>query len=182
MNSIVTVNFHGAEIYGFRSGDLVLIAIKPIVTAMGLDWPSQHKRIKRDPVLSEGVVMMTIPFGPGGAQTMVCLDLERVHGWLFRIDSSRIKNLAVRERVEIYQRECYRVLYKHFSGDRNKLAREENETTSLKLQIVRETRHIWGNWAAAEQWDKQGLPKVRRMDQLFRQLDMFEEADRREAA
>lgn len=35
-------------------------------------------------------------------------------GWLFGIDSSRIKDEAVRERVILYQRECYQVLYDHF--------------------------------------------------------------------
>jgi hypothetical protein len=32
--------------------------------------------------LAKGMVMMTIPFGSGGAQEMVCLPLDRVNFWL----------------------------------------------------------------------------------------------------
>jgi hypothetical protein len=175
MNQIVTVDFHGVQIYGFRSAKFVMVAVKPIVTAMGLDWSSQHKRIQRDPILSEGMVMMTIPFGPGGPQAMICLELELLHGWLFRIDSTRIKDADVCERVQLFQRECYRVLAGHFLGDREKLAREANDAESLSLRLVAEARHIFGEHAAAQLWQKRGLPKVPAMDQVFRQLELFED-------
>jgi hypothetical protein len=176
MNRIVTVKFHGTELMGFQSGQTVLVAVKPIVVAMGLDWSSQYKRIQRDPVLSQGMVMMTIPFGSGGPQRMVCLELELIHGWLFKIDSSRIKDTHTRDLVQTFQRECYRVLYNHFSADRDKLVREANEAESLSLRLVTEARHVWGNRSAAELWEKRGLPKVPAMDAVFRQHDMFENA------
>jgi len=173
MNQVVTVNFYGTEIIGFRSGKFAMVALKPIVTGMGLDWSSQHKRLQRDPILREGVVMMTIPFGPGGPQTMVCLELELIHGWLFRIDSTRIKDAAIRKRVQTFQRECYRVLHTYFSEHRDKLVREANEKESLSLRLVTEARHIWGEKVAAELWDKEGLPKVPAMEQAPAQGDLF---------
>lgn len=178
MNQIVTVNFHGTEIYGFQSGKLVLVAIKPIVIAMGLDWSSQHKRIQRDPILSEGMVMMTIPFGAGGPQAMVCLELELLHGWLFRIDSSRIKDPEIQSRVQMFQRECYRVLHDHFSGDREKLIREANEAESLSLRLVTEARHIWGEPVAAQLWEKRRLQMVPKMATVPWQYSLFEPRER----
>ena len=65
-------------------------------------------------------------------QETACLKLDYLNGWLFSIDSVRIKSPEVRERVQLYQRECYRVLYRYFSGDREKLIREANETMRLR--------------------------------------------------
>ena len=110
---------------------------------------------------------------------MVCLELELLHGWLFRIDSTRIKNDEVRERVQTFQRECYRVLSTYFSENREKLIREVNEAESISLRLVVEARHIFGELAAAQLWDKRGLPKVPAMDRVYRQLDLF--ADRKAA-
>lgn len=62
---------------------------------------------------------MATPFGRGGDQQAVCLKMDLVNGWLFTIDSSRIKDEAVREKVLLYQRECYGVLHKHFYGRSN---------------------------------------------------------------
>ena len=44
----------------------------------------------------------------------------------------------------LFQEECYRVLHQHFSGDRDRLAREANEADSLSLRLLSECRHIWG--------------------------------------
>jgi hypothetical protein len=88
----------------------------------------------------------------------------------------RRRDAHVRELVQIYQRECYQVLYSHFSGERDKLMREANEAESLSLRLVMECRHVWGNRSAAELWEKRGLPKVPAMDAVFRQRDLFEGA------
>jgi hypothetical protein len=175
MNRIIAVKFHGTEILGFQSGQTVLVAIKPIVVAMGLNWSGQEQRLKRDPVLQEGICMMHIPSTSGNQRTLG-LRLEFLNGWLFKIDSGRIRDSKTRELVQIYQRECYQVLYNHFSGERDKLVRETNEAESLSLRLVSEARHVWGNRAAAELWKKRGLPMVAAMDAVFRQQDLFEMA------
>ncbi len=59
MNAL-TVKFHGTELYAFRVGEIVLVAIKPIVEGMGLDWSAQFRRIQRDPILKEGIAMMAV--------------------------------------------------------------------------------------------------------------------------
>jgi hypothetical protein len=76
MNKIMTVPFYGTEMIGFQLGSIVVVALKPIVEGMGLDWSGQLKRIKRDPILLEGMVVMSIPFGRGGPQEQVCLRLD----------------------------------------------------------------------------------------------------------
>lgn len=166
MGEIVTVNFRGDDLYGFKQDDGVFLAAKPMAEAMGLSWEPQRQRIQRDPVLSEGASMMKVPFGRGGPQEMLCIKLELVNGWLFGIDSARIKDETVRERVILYQRECYQVLHDHFSGKRKTLLGENDEepdnspSMNERRSLVAEARQTFGTQAARELWFVQGLPIV----------------------
>ena len=47
--------------------------------------------IKRDEVLYEGIRIMRIPSLEGGEQDTVTLRLNRLHGWLFTIEVSRLR-------------------------------------------------------------------------------------------
>lgn len=164
MGEIVTVNFRGDELYGFKQEDGTFLALKPMVEAMGLDWSAQLKRVKRDPILSEGMAMMATPFGRGGDQECACIKLELINGWLFTIDTLRIKDEEVRQRVILYQRECYQVLHDHFAGKRRpaELNGEPDEMPTIgeRLRLVTETRQTFSSQAAREMWFRQGLPIV----------------------
>ena len=160
MNKMMTVNFKGAELLGIQLDGIVVVALKPIVEGMGLAWGSQYNRVKRDPVLSEGIFIMKIPFGAGGPQEMICLRLDLIHGWLFTVDSTRIKNEDVRNRVLLYQRECYAVLYRYFSGESEKLEHQKNESESLRIRMVSEARQTWGLRVAQQVWNEVGLISV----------------------
>jgi hypothetical protein len=165
-NKMVTVHFHGAELLGFNLGGNVYVAVKPIVDALGLDWEAQRARIKRDPALLEGTFITKVP-SAGSFQDTLCLLLDYLNGWLFKIQSTRIPDEAIRTKVQAFQRECYRVLFRHFSGDREKLDREANDTMSLHLRLCQESRHIHGSRAADQLWIKLGLPRVPAMDDAF---------------
>ncbi|MFS8181376.1 phage antirepressor N-terminal domain-containing protein [Pseudovibrio denitrificans] len=169
MNGQITqVEFRGDILWGFEEGKSVFIALKPIVEAIGIDWSSQLKRIKRDPILSEGMVIMTTPFGRGGTQDAACLRLDLVNGWLFTIDSSRIKDEMVRARVLDYQRECYGVLSQHFMGLQQTDAYADYDYIDLgatseigsKSRLVEIAAKISGPRAACELWCKLDLPMV----------------------
>ncbi|MGQ3214798.1 MAG: phage antirepressor N-terminal domain-containing protein [Shinella sp.] len=182
MGTIVSVNFRGDDLYGFENDDGVFVALKPIVESMGMDWNGQYQRVKRDPILSEGMCVMHIPFGRGGAQEAVCLKLDLVNGWLFTIDTSRIKDDAVREKVIVYQRECYGVLAKHFAGKQAGVSHaktgetidDPQENESVKLRMVNESRQVFGNQAAAQLWFRLGLPVVPAMLHDPRQLNLLD--------
>lgn len=165
MGEIVTVNFRGDELYGFKQDDGTFLALKPMVEAMGLNWSGQEQRVKRDPILSEGICMMHTPFGNGGSQEVICIKLDLVNGWLFTIDSSRIKDEAVKAKVQTYQRECYSVLHDHFSGKRKAIPEIEGEPDDMssvneRRSLVAEARQTFGTQAARELWFEQRLPIV----------------------
>jgi len=178
MAEIVTVDFRGDTLFGFKEGDVTFVGMKPMVEAMGLQWSGQLQRIKRDPILSEGVCMIHTPFGRGGDQQAVCMRLDLVNGWLFTIDTSRIKDEAVRDKVLTYQRECYRVLHDHFVGKQQKQPVIEDEelaeNEATRLRKITECRHIFGVRAAGELWFQLGMPITPSMLQDPRQLTIFD--------
>ena len=111
---MIAVPFHDETVWAVdRAGD-VFVALKPIVESLGLDWKSQRKRVARTAVLAKAGVIMTPP-SPGGPQETLCLPLKLIPGWLFGIETTRVKP-AIREKLERYQAECFEVLWNHFRG------------------------------------------------------------------
>lgn len=114
------IAFYEDEVVAVRVEDgTVYVPIRPICSLLGVRWGSQYERIQRDPILSEmtrGVLVTRTP-KQGGSQEMTCLPLDMMHGWLFGIQSSRVKP-EVREKLLTYQRECYRVLADAFLHDK----------------------------------------------------------------
>lgn len=180
MGKIITVNFRGDDLYGFENDDGIFVALKPIVESMGLDWSAQLKRVKRDPILAEGMAMMATPFGRGGDQEAACLKMDLVNGWLFTIETARIKDDDVRERVIVYQRECYAVLRKHFyKGEQSDPIiiedhEQAHEPENSKLRMVTEARQTFGAKAAGQLWVKFGLPMVPAMIEENRQFSLLD--------
>jgi phage anti-repressor protein/prophage antirepressor-like protein len=112
--ALVSVEFHKRTLLSFKHNGEVYVAMKPLVESMGLDWKSQYARMKRDEVLSEGMVIMTIPTA-GGHQEVIGLPLKLLNGWLFGIDTKRVKE-EIREDIIAYRRKCYDVLYRYWHG------------------------------------------------------------------
>jgi hypothetical protein len=116
MTALVHVPFAGAELVAFpaSSPGSALVAMKPVVEAMGLDWASQHRRLTANPVLAGSIVIMTIE-SPAGPRPMTCLRLSVLAFWLGTLAVKRISDLSIRDRVVRFQAECADVLYRHFA-------------------------------------------------------------------
>lgn len=111
------VPFHDHEILTVREGEDIVVPLKPVVDAIGLAWNAQLERVKRHPVLSKGMRVTRIP-SQGGMQEMAALTLDMVPGFLTTIQSERIKDTAIRERVILFQAEAFQVLFAYFFGGR----------------------------------------------------------------
>ena len=114
---LTTIDFHGAKLVAIAGDrpETTLVAMKPIVEGIGLDWGGQHKKMLAHPVLSKGISVTEIP-SEGGDQDATCLSLDLLSFWLATIHPDRIKDQTVRARVIEYQTECARVLFNHFFG------------------------------------------------------------------
>jgi len=114
-----TLVFYGDNLVAFEvlenEQPKVYIPLKLISDHLGLSWTGQFERVKRDPVLSEVVqgLRVTRPAAEGGSQTVMSLPIEYLNGWLFGVNSNRLK-AGLREKVIRYQRECYLALFEAF--------------------------------------------------------------------
>lgn len=104
MSMMQVIPFKGDALLATQEAGNVLVALRPICRALGLDWHAQRQRIHRDAILSQGAVMITSPTD-GGVQEVMCLPLKFLNGWLFGIDERRVKE-SVRDKVLAYKREC----------------------------------------------------------------------------
>jgi hypothetical protein len=100
----------------------VYVPVKPISDYLGLAWPPQFQRIQRDEVLAEvaRLILLTMRSGPGNP-VMLALPIEYLHGWLFGIQASRVRE-DLREKITRYRRECYHKLWEAFQADRPMLS------------------------------------------------------------
>lgn len=112
MSNLVAVQFNHQTLTATLVDGIPHVALKPICNQLDLDWSAQVQKIKRHPILSKGVVMITTP-SKGGVQEILMLPLSYLNGWLFGIDANRVKPEA-KEAVLMYQRECFNVLAAHF--------------------------------------------------------------------
>ena len=116
-----TVLFYNDEITAVlvteHNHKIIYVPIKPICERLGVTWPSQNNRIRRDPVLSKKAKGVFITNTPGGKQEMICLPLEYLNGWMFGINANRVKD-EIRDKLLIYQEQCYQVLAEAFREGR----------------------------------------------------------------
>ncbi|KGQ55339.1 Phage anti-repressor protein [Gallibacterium anatis] len=118
-----TIQFYNRTLTTFEQNNVYYVAMKPICENIGLAWNAQLLRIKRDEVLSQGMIVMITPTN-GGEQEMVCLPIQYLNGWLFGIDVKRVKP-EIRETLITYKRECYQALFDYW----NKGKAERTQTT-----------------------------------------------------
>lgn len=111
-NRALTVPFHGAELYVIAHNDEPYVAMKPVVEGMGLDWKSQHTKL-RNGRFRQGMVEITIP-SQGGAQKTSCLSLRKFPGWLMSIHPNKVK-AEHREAIILYQNECDDALWDYWN-------------------------------------------------------------------
>src|SRR5690349_9219732 len=85
------VDFYGDTLVAGQPADgTVLVPVKPIADALGLNWSGQQQRLQRDPVLAEAASICVIHMEVG-ARSMLCLPLDLLPGWLFGIAGARVK-------------------------------------------------------------------------------------------
>lgn len=108
----ITVPFHGAELYVVEHNGQPYTPMKPVVSGMGLDWAAQFSKLKANPA-RWGVAEIAIPT-VSGVQSMICLPLRKLFGWLAGINIGKIRE-SLRERVSVFQNECDDVLWQYWN-------------------------------------------------------------------
>lgn len=109
--STINVPFHGASLFIVNFNGEPYTPMKPIVEGMGITWQGQLEKIKSR--FPKGVTEIVIP-SAGGSQSMTCLALRKLNGWLQTINPNKVKP-EIRETVIQYQEECDDVLYQYWT-------------------------------------------------------------------
>ncbi|WP_029606232.1 phage antirepressor N-terminal domain-containing protein [Kozakia baliensis] len=117
--NLTTIDFHGAKLIAIHGDkpETSMIAIRPVVENMGLDWEGQRQKIERHPVLSTCTFVIKAQL-PNDSQERehTFIALNRINFWLATIPPGRIKDPAVRQAVIVYQTELADVAFNHFFG------------------------------------------------------------------
>lgn len=93
----------------------IIVPVRPVCEVLGLAWSPQRRRILRDDVLSSTVTEMVTVAQDGKQRKMLALPLEYLHGWLFGVSTSQVKE-EHREKITLYRRDCFQVLSAAFSS------------------------------------------------------------------
>jgi hypothetical protein len=125
--SVRRVQFHDDTIEIVEKDEKHYIPMKALSERMGLKWGGQQRRIRHDPILSSVSHMMWITAADGKAYKTLVLPLSYLNGWMFGIDLHRYTG-EMREKLMVYQRECYDVLHERFFGAGSRMAAEFRKT------------------------------------------------------
>lgn len=104
-------DINGDDLYVVNYNDEPYVPMKPIVESMGLDWMGQYTKLKSR--FKKGIEEISIPT-KGGQQSMICLALRKLAGWLSTISPNKVK-AEIRDKVIRYQDECDDVLYEYWT-------------------------------------------------------------------
>jgi len=95
--------------------DLIYLPLRPLCENLGVGYPAQFARIKKDEVLAEGLRRLKIQTA-GGTQTMQCLELEGVPLWLAMIEPGRVR-ADLRDRLLVYKRWVRKRVWEAFARE-----------------------------------------------------------------
>lgn len=109
------IKFNNKELITVDNGEKVFFAVKPVCDDIGLDADSAIRNIKNDEILGAEACIFNIQVGDNQGRNMVCLPIQLLNGWLFSIQSSKVKTEA-QPKLMLYKKECYAVLENHFFG------------------------------------------------------------------
>jgi len=108
--TVKEVQFYGDTIIAVVMEDgSIYVPVRPIVTALGLDFSSQRRRILRDELLSEDMINVSIQQGDQ-MRTMLALPIEDIPIFLVGISPSKVRP-ELRDKIRLYQRKCQRALW-----------------------------------------------------------------------
>lgn len=127
--AIERFDFHGDALDVARDGDRVLVSIRRVCEALGVDTKGQLAKLhgKRWAVVE--MVSMTGP--DGKTYDTACLSLDSLPMWLATIEPTRVA-LHVRPKLDRFQVEAHDALADHFLGRRGQpLAHADHIGTAL---------------------------------------------------
>lgn len=109
------VAFNGASLVTAKIKDVIYVAMRPIVEAIGLDWASQTVKLNKNKEKFNCCDITTVA-EDGKNRSMLFIPLRKLNGWLFSINPEKVRP-DLKGTVIQYQEECFEVLYRYWQGE-----------------------------------------------------------------
>lgn len=110
---ITTVDFYEQTLTVIEKEGEKYVAIRPIAEGIGLSWSSQCQKLTNNAHKFNCVVINTVA-SDGKQHEMLCIPLKKLNGYLFSINPEKVSE-RIKEKVVLYQEECFSVLYSYFA-------------------------------------------------------------------
>lgn len=156
---------NGVDIVTVEREGLILVPIKPICQALGIDDKRQREKIQEDEILCSVGGLTPSTGADGKTYDMFCLPLMYIYGWLFTINPKNVSPEA-REAVSRYRRECYDVLYRHF----NESARRQQEQNRAEKSLLDEKAKCLQVIATSKECINSANGRIRKVDEQLAKL------------
>ena len=127
-----TLSFHGSDLITLKVEDVIYTAVKPIAEALGINWATQARKLENSKD-KFGCCHMTTPTN-GGMQSMLCMPLKKLNGWLFSINPEKVR-ADLREKVIQYQEECFEALYNYWHFGKAERKTTVDQRTGLRNAV-----------------------------------------------
>lgn len=131
MNKSLYIPFEGARLIATEYDGQVYVAMRPIVEALQMSWPTQRNKLQKN-VKKYGCILMNTPTS-SEMQEMLYIPLKKLNGWLFSINAAKVR-ADLRETVERYQEECFLVLYDYWNRGEAVRAKVQAELDAWRNQ------------------------------------------------
>lgn len=152
MNQIERFDFHGTELVVIPTDDGLFVSVKRVCEALGIDYTTQHVKLKTAPWATMGLIPTVAE--DGKIRELFSVHLDTLPMWLGGIDSGRVAE-RVRPKLVLFQREAAKALANHFLRPKadplaDLLSRPQHELLQLAADLARESHRATERAAAAE--------------------------------
>lgn len=134
MQSQFINKINGVDIVTVERDGEIFVPIKPICDAIGINADGQRIKLRDDEFFNSTTEIISVVAADGKEREMYCIRLRDVYGWLATINPGKVAPEA-REAVSRYRRECYDVLYDHFTGSMQRTIETNNAEIELLKKI-----------------------------------------------
>jgi hypothetical protein len=126
------------EIVRFHEDEIICInkriVINAVAKAIGLNTESAVRGVKNHKILGAVATLESAQLDGNQARSYLTLPVEYVSGWLFSISLEKV-NEDAQPKLELYQRECYQVLYEHFFGKHKVVSDNQRELAMISNRM-----------------------------------------------
>ncbi|MFJ3114946.1 phage antirepressor N-terminal domain-containing protein [Pseudomonas protegens] len=113
MSALMTVPFHGTNLFIVEHHDEPFVPMRPIVEGMGMAWQPQHRKLvdRFEACITHMVTQLP---GDDQAREVVCLPLKKLPAWMYSVNPKKVEE-RIRQTIIDYQAECDDALWAYWN-------------------------------------------------------------------